>query len=62
MPNNAGIGYGDYVLMGANGKPVGLVEAKRTSKDPRVGQQQAKIYADCLEQKYGQRPIIYYSN
>ena len=62
MPNNAGIGYVDYVLMGANGKPVGLVEAKRTSKDPRVGQQQAKIYADCLEQKYGQRPIIYYSN
>ena len=48
--------------MGANGKPVGLVEAKRPSKDSRVGQQQAKIYADCLEQKYGQRPIIYYSN
>lgn len=62
MPNNAGIGYVDYVLMGANGKPVGLVEAKRTSKDSRVGQQQAKIYADCLEQKYGQRPVIYYSN
>lgn len=62
MPNNAGIGYVDYVLMGANGKPVGLVEAKRPSKDSRVGQQQAKIYADCLEQKYGQRPIIYYSN
>ena len=62
MPNNAGIGYVDYVLMGANGKPVGLVEAKRTSKDSRVGQQQAKIYAECLEQKYGQRPVIYYSN
>ena len=62
MPNNAGKGYVDYVLMGNNGKPVGLVEAKRTSKDPRVGQQQAKIYADCLENKYGQRPIIYYSN
>jgi len=62
MPNNTGIGYVDYVLMGTNGKPVGLVEAKRPSKDSRVGQQQAKIYADCLEQKYGQRPIIYYSN
>lgn len=62
MPNIAGIGYVDYVLMGANGKPVGLVEAKRTSKDSRVGQQQAKIYADCLEQKYGQRPVIYFSN
>ncbi len=62
MPNKTGVGYVDYVLMGANGKPVGLVEAKRTSKDPYVGKQQAKIYADCLQKKYGQRPIIYYSN
>lgn len=62
MPNVSGGGYVDYVLMGANGKPVGLLEAKRTSKDARVGQQQAKIYADCLENKYGQRPIIFFSN
>ena len=48
--------------MGANGKPVGLVEAKKTSKDPRIGQQQAKIYADCIEKIYGQRPVIFYSN
>jgi type I restriction enzyme, R subunit len=27
-----------------------------------VGQQQAKLYADCLEQMYGQRPIILYTN
>lgn len=62
MPNVSGNGFVDYVLMGANGKPVGLVEAKRTSKDARVGQQQAKIYADCLENKYGQRPIIFFTN
>ncbi len=62
MPNASGDGFVDYVLMGANGKPVGLVEAKRTSKDARVGQQQAKIYADCLEKKYNQRPIIFFSN
>ncbi len=62
MPNVSGDGFVDYVLMGANGKPVGLVEAKKTSKDARVGQQQAKIYADCLELKYGQRPIIFFSN
>ncbi len=62
MPNVSGDGFVDYVLMGANGKPVGLVEAKRTSKDARVGQQQAKIYADCLENKYGQRPIIFFTN
>ena len=62
MPNASEEGYVDYVLMGANGKPVGLVEAKKTSKDARVGQQQAKIYADCLEKKYGQRPVIFFSN
>ena len=39
-----------------------LVEAKRTRRDPRVGQQQAKLYADCLEQQFGQRPVIFYSN
>ena len=49
MPNAPGEGFVDYVLWGDDGKPLGLVEAKRTRKDPRVGQQQAKLYADCLE-------------
>lgn len=62
MPNNGGIGYVDYVLWGNDGKPLGLVEAKRTRRDARVGQQQAKLYADCLEQRFGQRPVIFYSN
>lgn len=62
MPNNEGVGYVDYVLWGADGKPLGLVEAKRTRKDPRSGQQQAKLYADLLEARYGQRPVIFYSN
>jgi type I restriction enzyme, R subunit len=48
MPNVPGVGYVDYVLRGNDGKPLALVEAKRTRKDPRVGQQQAKLYADCL--------------
>lgn len=62
MPNNKGVGYVDYVLWGDDGKPLALIEAKRTSKTPTVGQQQAKLYADCLEKMYGQRPIIFYSN
>ena len=57
-----GDGFVDYVLWGDDGKPLGLVEAKRTRRDPRVGQQQAKLYADCLEKKFGQRPIIFYTN
>ncbi len=62
MPNPTGTGFVDYVLWGADGKPLGVVEAKCTRKDPRVGQQQAKLYADCLEAQYGQRPVIFYTN
>lgn len=62
MPNNEGKGFVDYVLWGDDGKPLGLIEAKRTKKNAKVGQQQAKLYADCLEAQYGQRPVIFYSN
>ena len=57
-----GDGYVDYVLWGDDGKPVALVEAKRTRRDPRVGAHQAKCYADCLQKEYGQRPVIFYSS
>jgi len=62
MANTASKGFVDYVLWGNDGKPLGLVEAKRTRRDARVGQQQAKLYGDCLEQQFGQRPVIFYSN
>lgn len=62
MPNTQETGHVDYVLYGENGKPLAVVEAKRTSKDAKIGQQQAKLYADCLEKEYAQRPIIYYTN
>lgn len=61
MPSG-GMGYVDYVLWGADGLPLAVVEAKRTSKSPHVGQEQAKQYADCLEQMTGRRPIIFYTN
>ena len=62
MPNNQGIGYADYVLWGDDGLPLAVVEAKRTTVEAHAGQQQAKLYADCLEQMHGQRPIIFYTN
>jgi type I restriction enzyme R subunit len=62
MPNKKGVGYVDYVLWGDDGKPLGLVEAKRTRRDAKVGRQQAKLYADCLEARFHQRPIIFYTN
>ena len=62
MPNETGLGFVDYVLWGDDGKPLALVEAKRTSRNPMDGQHQAELYANCLEQRYGQRPLIFLSN
>ena len=62
MPNKSGTGFADYVLFGDDGKPLAVLEAKRTCKDVAVGRQQAKLYADLLEQKFGRRPIIFLSN
>lgn len=62
MPTPQGRGFVDYVLWGDDGKPLGLVEAKRTRRDARVGQQQARLYADCLQARFGQRPVIFYTN
>ncbi|MBO2537638.1 DEAD/DEAH box helicase family protein [Rummeliibacillus suwonensis] len=62
MRNDTGIGFVDYVLYSDNGKPLAVVEAKRTSKSPQAGRQQANLYADCLEQMTGQRPVVFYTN
>lgn len=62
MPNHQGKGFVDYVLWGDDGRPLALVEAKRTRRDARAGQQQAKLYADCLEHQFDQRPLIFYTN
>lgn len=55
-------GYCDYVLFGKDGKPLAVVEAKRSSKDPNIGRKQAQLYADCLERKFGRRPMIFTTN
>ena len=62
MPNAHGVGYADYVLFGADGLPLAVVEAKKTSVSPIKGKHQAELYADCLEKQYGVRPVIYYTN
>lgn len=62
MPNEEGHGFADYVLWGADGLPLAVVEAKRTRRSPSDGQQQAKLYADALEQMRGRRPVIFYTN
>jgi type I restriction enzyme R subunit len=62
MPTGTGVGFVDYVLWGDDGKPLGLMEAKRTKRSHHEGQHQAKLYADCLEAQFGQRPVIFCSN
>lgn len=63
MPNNKrNEGFADYVLWGDDGLPLAVIEAKRTKHDARKGRQQAKLYADALEQMHGRRPVIFYTN
>ena len=62
MPNNEGKGYCDYVLFGSNGLPLAVIEAKKTSASPLKGKHQAELYAECLEKRYGIKPVIYYTN
>lgn len=60
--NPTGNGFVDYVLFGDDGKPLALVEAKKSILNEEQGRVQACLYADALENKYGIRPIIYYTN
>ena len=62
MPTASGKGYADYVLFSRGGKPLAVIEAKATSHAVTEGRHQAMLYADCLEKRYGVRPVIYYTN
>ncbi|AJA48915.1 type I restriction enzyme EcoAI R protein [Clostridium pasteurianum DSM 525 = ATCC 6013] len=55
-------GFADYVLFNKKGKPVAVVEAKKSSVDPIIGRQQAVEYADTIERDYRVRPIVFYTN
>lgn len=64
FPNNkSGKGYADYVLWGDNGQPLAVVEAKKSGNtNLQAGREQARLYADALENMGYQRPVIFYSN
>lgn len=62
QPTGTGIGYADYVLWGDDGKPLAVIEAKKTAHDASKGRAQARLYADGLESKHDQRPVIFYTN
>lgn len=62
QPTPSGIGYVDYVLWGDDGKPLGIVEAKKTRASAAAGQHQARLYAEALATQTGQLPVIFYTN
>lgn len=60
--NSSETGYVDYVLWDDDGLPLAVVEAKKTMENATKGENQAQLYADCIEKMYGRRPVMYYSN
>jgi type I restriction enzyme, R subunit len=52
----------DYVLLGKDGKPLAVVEAKKSSEHPDKGREQAKQYCYNLKEKTGELPFCFYTN
>lgn len=62
MPNNTGAGFVDYVIWGDTGKIIAVIEAKKASESAKKGKNQGEIYANCIQNMQGFRPIIFYTN
>jgi len=62
MPTASGKGYADYVLFDDNGKPLAVIEAKKATRSEEDGRQQGELYAKSLENAYGVKPVIYFTN
>src|SRR3989344_2445112 len=54
--------FADYVLLGSDGNPIAVVEAKRSSRDELAGKRQAADYADAIKAKFGNDPFIFLTN
>ncbi|NBC48321.1 MAG: DEAD/DEAH box helicase family protein [Gammaproteobacteria bacterium] len=55
-------GFADSALLIPDGRPVGVVEVKRFSRDPLEGETQASGYADRVKRRYGIDPFIFLTN
>ncbi|QPK79095.1 DEAD/DEAH box helicase family protein [Corynebacterium lizhenjunii] len=62
MPSASGVGYADYVLWDDDRRPLAVIEAKKALESMAAGAQQVKLYADCMEKQFGQRPIMFVTN
>lgn len=54
--------FADYVLLGSDGNPIAVIEAKRSSRDEIAGKRQAADYADAIKAKFGNDPFIFLTN
>lgn len=55
-------GFVDYVFFDLEGQPIAVLEAKKASVSVHQGREQARHYADALEDIGFKRPVIFYSN
>lgn len=65
--NEPGLSYGstfaDYALLGKDGKVLAIIEAKKSSRDAALGQEQAKQYCHHIQQQQGgELPFCFYTN
>jgi type I restriction enzyme R subunit len=61
-PDQSGDDFADYVLYRRDGKPIAIVEAKRSRRDPLEGERQAEEYADRVEAHDQVMMFIYLAN
>jgi type I restriction enzyme R subunit len=55
--------FADYALLGKDGKPIAVVEAKKTSVDAEDGKEQARNYAQKIKETTGGPiPFVFYTN
>lgn len=54
--------FADYVLLGRDGKPLAVIEAKRSGRDALAGKRQAAEYADLIKTQFSIDPFIFLTN
>jgi type I restriction enzyme, R subunit len=60
--SNVSLGFCDYTLNDRSGRPIAVVEAKRTTRYALAGKEQAAEYADALYKQFGREPFIFLTN
>lgn len=55
--------FSDYVLLAKDGKPLAVVEAKKSTVDANIGKEQAKQYCFNIQKQFGgELPFCFFTN